>query len=160
MENASIKEPSNLREIISQTVWNNCYILKQGNTLFYPQLCYKGIQYVRDILDDYGKIMNWQAARSKFDLQDKDFMAWMSLIKSMPVNWKREIEDTEEDTGPDHYGNALPVMTVKNAYRRMLQPLIKQPTSQKKIEILLASLSIDWPQIYIIPQKVTIDSAL
>ena len=41
----------------------------------------------------------------------------------------------------------------------MLQPLIKQPTSQKK-KILLASLIFDWPQIYLIPQKVTIDSAL
>ena len=76
--------------------------------------------------------MNWQAARSKFDLHDKDFMAWMSRIKYMPVNWKREIEATEEDTAPAHYGNALPVMTVKNVYHRMLQPLIKQPTSQKK----------------------------
>ena len=81
-ENACIKEPSNLRKIPSQTVWNNCYILKQGSTLFYPQLCYKGIQYVRDFLDDHGKIMK-HAARSKFDLHDKDFMAWMSLIKSI-----------------------------------------------------------------------------
>ena len=50
-------------------------------------------------------------------------------------------------------------MTVKNVYRRILQPLIKQPTS-KKIETLLAGLNIDWPQIYMIPPKVTIDSAL
>ena len=42
-ETASTKEPSNLREITSQTVWNNYYISKQRNTLFYPQLCYKGI---------------------------------------------------------------------------------------------------------------------
>ena len=131
-ENASTKEPSNLREITSQTVWNNCYILKQRNTLFYPQLCCKGIQYARDILDDHGKIMNWQVARSKFDLCDKEFMVWLSLLKSIPVNWKREIEATDEDICPAHYGNALPIMTVKNVYHRMLQPLIKQPTSQKE----------------------------
>ena len=82
------------------------------------------------------------------------------LLKSIPVNWKREIEATDKDIGPAHYGNALPIMTVKNVYRRMLQPLIKRPTSQKKIEILLGSLNIDWPQIYMIPQKATIDSAL
>ena len=159
-ENASNKEPSNLREITSQTVSNNCYISKQGNTLFYPQFCYKGIQYVRDILDDHGKIMNWQAARFKFDVHDKDFMVWLSLLKSIPVNWKREVEATDEDIGPAHYGNALPIMTVKNVCRKLLQPLIKHPTSQKEIEILLASPNIDWPQIYMIPQKVTIDSAL
>ena len=119
-------------EITSQTVWNNCYILKQGNTLFYPELCYRGIHYVRDILDDHGKILNWHAARSKFGLHDKDFIAWLSLIKPIPVNWKRENEATDEDIGPAHYDNALPIMTVKNIYRSVLQPPIKQPNSQKK----------------------------
>ena len=56
----------------------------------------------------------------------------LSLLKSIPVNWKREIEATDEDIGPAHYGNALPTMTVKNVCRRMLRPLIKQPTSQKR----------------------------
>ena len=86
-------------------------------------------------------------------------MVLLSLLKSIPVNWKREIEATDEDISPAHYGNALPIMTVKNVHRRILQLLIKQPTS-KKIETLLAGLNIDWPQIYMIPQKVTIDSAL
>ena len=36
----------------------------QNKKTIYPQLCCKGIQYVRDILDDHGKITNWQAARS------------------------------------------------------------------------------------------------
>ena len=75
--------------------------------------------------------MNWQAARFKFDLHDKDFMVWLSLLESIPFNWKREIEATDEDIGPAHYGNALPIMTVKRVYRRMLQPLTKQSTSQK-----------------------------
>ena len=76
--------------------------------------------------------MNWQAARSKFDLHDKDFMVWLSLLKSIPFNWKREIEATDKDIGPAHYGNALPIMTVKHVYHRMLHPLIKQPTFHKK----------------------------
>ena len=60
--------------------------------------------------------MNWQAAKSKFDLRDKEFMVWLSLLKSIPVNWKREIEATDKDISPAHYGNALPIMTVKNIY--------------------------------------------
>ena len=39
-EYASIKELSDLSDITSQTVWNNCYILKQRYTLFCPQLWY------------------------------------------------------------------------------------------------------------------------
>ena len=44
------------------------------------------------------------------------FIAWSSLIKSIPVNWKREIEGVNEDIGPACVGNALPIMTVKNVY--------------------------------------------
>ena len=69
--------------------------------------------------------MNWQAARSKFALHDKDFMVSLCLLKSIPVNWKRKIEATDEDIGPAHYGNALPIMTVKSV-SRMLQPLINK----------------------------------
>ena len=54
-------------------------------------VCYKGIHYTRDILDDHGKILNWQSAGLKFDLHNKDIMAWLSLIKSIPVNWKRKL---------------------------------------------------------------------
>ena len=104
-------------------------------TLYFIHNCaIKVFKYVRDILDDHGKIMNWRAARSKFDLHDKDFMVWLSLLKSIPFNWKREIETTDEDIGPAHYGNPLPIITVKHVYRSMLQPLIKQPTSQIKID--------------------------
>ena len=76
--------------------------------------------------------MNWQAARSKFDLHDKGFMVWLSLLKCIRFNWKREIEATDEDIGSAHFGNTLSIMTIKHVYHRMLQPLIKQPTSKKK----------------------------
>ena len=36
----------------------------------------------------------------KFDLHNKYFIAWSSLIKSIPVDWKREIETIDEDIGP------------------------------------------------------------
>ena len=59
-------------------------------------------------------------------------MAWLTLVKSIPVNWKREIEATDQEIGPAHYGDAFPIMTVKNVRSRMLQSPIKQPTSQEK----------------------------
>ena len=77
---------------------------------------YKGIDYVRDILDDHGKILKWQSARVKFDFHNKYFIAWSSLIKSIPANWKREMETVDEDIGPAYYGNALQIITVKNVY--------------------------------------------
>ena len=88
---------------------------------------------MRDILDDHGKVLKWQSARLKFDLHDKYFIVWSSLIKSIPVSWKRKIEAIYEDIGPAYYGNALPTTTFQNVYSRMLQPLTKRPLLRKRI---------------------------
>ena len=57
-------------------------------------------QVIEFILDDHGKILKCQLARVKFDLHNKYFIAWSSLIKSIPVNSKREIEAIDEYIGP------------------------------------------------------------
>ena len=88
-ENAGIKKLLDLREITSQTVWNNCYILRQRSTFFYPQLCYKGIHYVRDILDDRGKILNTgeKYTKSYYEnimiFKEITIMCFLKIIKIM-----------------------------------------------------------------------------
>ena len=41
-EKTSDKEPEQVFEILNQSIWNNKYILKQDESLFYPFLCKKG----------------------------------------------------------------------------------------------------------------------
>ena len=53
-EKVSRKEPLNALEIVNQVIWNNSFLLKQGNSLFYPILYNKGILKVNDLLDDFG----------------------------------------------------------------------------------------------------------
>ena len=41
VEKASDKEPDQVFEIFNQSIWNNKYILKHNESLFYPHLCKK-----------------------------------------------------------------------------------------------------------------------
>ena len=50
-EKTSEKEPDKVFEILNQSIWNNKYILKQDESLFYPYLCKKGISQVRDLIN-------------------------------------------------------------------------------------------------------------
>ena len=68
LEKVSRKEPLNALEIANQVIWNNSFLLKQGNSLFYPSLYNKGILKVNDLLDDFGHFMKWASAKLKFDL--------------------------------------------------------------------------------------------
>ena len=73
-EKVSRKEPLNALEIVNHVIWNNSFLLKQGNSLFYPSLYNKGILKVSDLLDDFGHFMKWALAKLKFDLKEQDAM--------------------------------------------------------------------------------------
>ena len=51
-------------------------------------------------------------------------------------------------------------MTVKEVYNKLLNKIRKPPTVQKTIEAVLHTTDINWPKVYMIPQKVTIDTTL
>ena len=50
----------------------------------------------------------------------------------------------------------LPNLTVKETYKTLIRPLVKQPTAQKSIENVLQRN--DWATVYLLPQKTTIES--
>ena len=72
-EKVSRKEPLNALEIVNQIIWHNSFLLKQGNSLFYPSLYSKGILKINDLLDDFGHYMKWASARLKFNLKEQDY---------------------------------------------------------------------------------------
>ena len=54
----------------------------------------------------------------------------------------------------------IPDMSVKAAYNSLVKSLKKPPTSKKTLEKSLDISNIDWPTIYMISKKVTIESSL
>ena len=91
-EKVSRKEPLNALEIVNQVIWNNSFLFKQGNSLFYPSLYNKGILKVNDLLDDFGHFMKWASAKLKFDLKEQDAMLWLSVLESIPSQWKKKVK--------------------------------------------------------------------
>ena len=54
----------------------------------------------------------------------------------------------------------IPIMAVKEVYNKLLNKIRKPPTVQKTIEAVLHTTDINWPNVYMIPQKITIDTTL
>ena len=74
-EKASNKEPDQVFEILNQSIWNNKYILKQDESLFYPYLCKKGISQIKDLINvntTTSLFLKWNSAKHKFNLKPKD----------------------------------------------------------------------------------------
>ena len=52
----------------------------------------------------------------------------------------------------------LPNLTVKEIYKTLIRPSVKQPTAQKSIESVLQRNDIEWATVYLLPPKTTIES--
>ena len=132
-ETVSKKEPLNPYEIVNQVIWNNSFLLKQGNSLFYPCLCNKGILKVNDLLDDFGHFIRWASAKLKFDLKEQDAMLWLRVFESLPSQWKRKVKDHDKKIVGDVSAGPSLNMTVKSMYNILLRSVKTRPTSQKSI---------------------------
>ena len=160
-EKVSRKEPLNALEIVNQVIWNNIFLLKQSNSFFYPSLYNKGILKVNDLLDDFGHVMKWASAKLKFDLKEQDAMVWLSVLESIPSQWKRKKKSHDMKIVDDvSAGPSFKNMTVKSVYNTLLRSVKTCPTSQKSMETLLNNHSMNWPEVYMIPHKVTIETSL
>ena len=62
------------------------------------------------------------------------------------------------DMNPLNY--SLSYISARSMYTKLIQPLSKLPTSQKTIEKLPNNYEVNWRQLCLIPQKVTIDTSL
>ena len=139
-ENVSRKEPLNAPEIVNQVMWNNNFLLKQGNSLFYPSLHNKEILKVNDLLDDYGHFMKWASAKLKFDLKEQDAFFCLSVLKSIQLQWKRKVTSHNMKIIDDVSAVLYLNMTVKSAYNILLIMSVKTyPTSQKSVEIPISN---------------------
>ena len=71
----SYQEPSDIIQTYNQCLWNNSFILTQGKPIFNLSFINKGILKVSDILNESGNLMSWQSGKSKYKLDNKDFIS-------------------------------------------------------------------------------------
>ena len=73
-EKTSNKEPDQVFEILNQSIWDNKYILKQDESLFYPYLRKKGISQIKHLINvntTTSRFLNRNSAKHKFNLKPK-----------------------------------------------------------------------------------------
>ena len=158
----SYQEPSDIIQIYNQCLWNNSFIVTQGNPIFNLSFINKGILKVGGILNDSGSLLSWQLGKSKYNLDNKDFPCWIGLSQSHIIG-KKEIKlfvpHSAEGYNPCTLRREpfLPNLTVNETYKTLIRPLVQQPTAQKSTESVLQRNDIDWTTVYLLPRKTTIE---
>ena len=137
-ENVCTEQPEDIQDIIKQSIWNNKFILREGDSIFYPSLHGKGLLFIRDLLEETGSFLNWSIVKEKFSLANEDYMSWMSVIQSIPTYWQKEIAVISSYMNTPNYSPSH--ISARSMYTKLIQPLFKPLTSQKTTEKLLSQL--------------------
>ena len=76
----------------NEILWNNSNIRVDEKTVFYKSWFQLGIKYVKDIFDHETKTYHsFRNMQNNFDLPNTDYLRYLSLINSIPRDWKRKL---------------------------------------------------------------------
>ena len=95
--------------------------------------------------------------------EDGVFLSWLSVIETVPQKWKQQIRRGKHIVTSDSLQNkVIPVIAAKQVYNKLLNKIKKKNNTycSKTIDAVLHTTDINWPKVYMIPQKVLIDTTL
>ena len=84
----SSTNPSTVDEILSQTVWNNRFILVGKKSVYYSKFAEAGFHTLYDFIDGNGMWLN--CPKDKL-YKDVDYIKWIGIIHAIPHEWKLKI---------------------------------------------------------------------
>ena len=77
----------------NEIIWNNSNIRVGENTIFYKEWFQLGIKHIKDIYDQQNQgYYSFYKLQEKFNLPATEFLRYMSLINSIPKDWKYKLK--------------------------------------------------------------------
>ena len=132
----------NAVDISKIILWNNCYILIGGKTVFNKRLVDKGIVRIRDLIAVNNKIITRKLR--ELNLSPLDAFQLFSVIDALPKDWRHVLKcygydhlvsfDLHEQTQLFLSGKEVLFSNAdsKGIYKEIRDGEIVQPTAQKK----------------------------
>ena len=98
----------------------------------YDKWIEKDIIYIKDLLLENGQFMDYNFFCQTFHIQIP-FTKYFGLISSIPISWKRVLQNTEEDIDADLKKNVDIILNIskvpKEVYKDLIKTVLKRPTT-------------------------------
>lgn len=157
-------EPENIPKEI---IWNNSCIQANNKMFFNKELFNRGIKFIEHIYDfRLKRFYNFIELRDLYNLSDRAFLIYNSLLHSIPNDWKIKLSNQAANSiGPKtcFINNML---TVKKNNRYLYQkyleksPEYRQQYCKTEQKWNTQFDELNWRNIYIVPFTCTIDTRL
>ena len=124
----------NVCSVLAQSIWNNCHIKANGNSLYNKIMMNKGIYIITDLVDENGISKPWEIVSIEFSLEPVELLHWYGILQCIPTEWKQKLHrDTFSIDSDLLYRESIKISLSNNAV-----PVLD--TSTKSILLFCSSL--------------------
>ena len=92
-ERICIGTSCDLEFILSQSLWDNHFVISRVKTISHKRFESEGILTVVDLIDEDGKFSSWEKLSRKFNLSAVHFLKWHGILHSIPREWKNRVKE-------------------------------------------------------------------
>ena len=106
-------------------IYKNIFLAE--NTIFYKKFYWKGIVYIRHIIDQSGTFLSLEPVNEKYEVKF-DFVTYAGLIKAIPNEWKQIINLGKGKTNftaelKNIYENPLSKLVFNKSLKKLAQKI-------------------------------------
>ena len=155
----------NKAEVIDQMIWYNKYLKIDNKILICNSFIKKGITKIGDLLNDNDRFKSFQEVVDQYGIEEKYFLYYSGLIKSIPQSWKDTINRVESlDNHEKLYINIdnqrYDFLSID--IKRIYECLVNQKSSVSAAVMKYSNqFDIDsdkWKEIYTLPHNINISN--
>ena len=151
--------------ILSQSLWYNSFIHIDKKPVYFKDFSKCNINFLSQLFLS-NKLKTWNSLKEEFNLTDNMYFKWLQLTHAIPIRWKTNIFDNKDSitnliVNDHHLIKKCRILLIEKATSSELYSIMlskAKPTAMFYFENKFQRIDIEWPSIYLLPRKVTLDA--
>ena len=86
------EEEKDIINILSQPIWLNFNIKRNGNVFIIEKYCYNGVFFINDIISEDKQFLSYQEFQNKYMIST-NFLEYYGIVGAVPTRWKNLISE-------------------------------------------------------------------
>ena len=160
-----------MNETLQIIIWNNKLIRIDGKPVFYKTLAEKGIFRIGDLISENNDLITKCNLR-ELNLTPLDQFRLISVLNALPSQWRDSLNRSLYSVKKafnlqekivlrlNGQNTSINKAVSKTIYKELRNRVITIPSAQEKYGSSFVSDTLDWPEIYSLPHRVTSDTKL
>ena len=160
-----------INEILQIILWNNKLIRVDGKPVYYKTLAEKGILRIGDLISKKNQLITKCNLR-ELNLTPLDQFRLFSLLNALPKQWRdllnrpfcsvKKAFNLQEQIVLclNEQKTSINKAVSKTIYKELRNRVITTPSAQEKYKNSFINDTLDWPEIYSLPHRVTSDTKM